>query len=200
MLQEIKKFISEYDRGLFLLDSPTGFGKTTAVLNYLEEYIRGNIDIDKKRMFFITNLKINLPWNDLRNRLGDELFYENCLVLESYSDTVIRQWGKVGNIDLKLVRYSDEYMALNDDIDLLKAISDELEKTDINIDDRKRKITLKKNLESKIQDKTEPKFREFIKSNYFYGKSVVEKNKFIKDHPWFSKLYPSSNTSPYVGS
>ena len=197
MLQEIKKFISEYDRGLFLLDSPTGFGKTTAVLNYLEEYIRGNIDIDKKRMFFITNLKINLPWNDLRNRLGDELFYENCLVLESYSDTVIRQWGKVGNIDLKLVRYSDEYMALNDDIDLLKAISDELEKTDINIDDRKRKVTLKKNLESKIQDKTEPKFREFIKSNYFYGKSVVEKNKFIKDHPWFSKLYPSSIMEKY---
>ena len=66
----------------------------------------------------MANLKINLPWNDLRNRLGDELFYENCLVLESYSDAVIRQWGKVGNIDLKLVRYSDEHIALNDDIDL----------------------------------------------------------------------------------
>ena len=52
-------------------------------------------------------------------------------------------------------------------------------------------------MEAKIQDKSEPQFREFIKSNYFYGKSVVEKNKFIKDHPWFSKLYPSSIMEKY---
>lgn len=143
MLQEIKKFVNEYSQGLFLLDSPTGFGKTTAVINYLEEFIRGKISSDKKRMFFMTNLKINLPWNDLRLRIGDDLFYENCLVLESFADTVIRQWGKIGDIDLKLIKHSDEYIALNDDIDLLRSISEELGNPEISVEDRKRKNTLK---------------------------------------------------------
>lgn len=197
MLQEIKKFTSEFPNGLFLLDSPTGFGKTTAVINYLEEYIRGYIATDKKRMFFMTNLKINLPWNELRVKIGDELFYKNCLVLESFSDTVIRLWGKVGEIDLKLIRNSDEYIVLNDDIDLLRSISEELNNSDLSSEERKRKSALKKNLESKIQDRSEPQFRELIKKNYFYGKSIVEKNKFIREHKWFSLLYPSTVLEKY---
>lgn len=197
MLQEIKKFISEKGNGLFLLDSPTGFGKTTAVVNYLEQFINGNIDINKKMIFFVTNLKINLPWDNLRKKVGDEIFSKNCLVLESYSDTVIRRWGNVGEIDLKLIRYSDEYIALNDDIDLLRSINKELENEELKSDDRKRKNVLRMNVESRIQEKSEPQFRELIKKNYFYGKSIVDKNKFIRQHSWFTKLYPISIIEKY---
>lgn len=197
MFQEIKKFINEYSQGLFLLDSPTGFGKTTAVINYLEEFIRGKISSDKKRMFFMTNLKINLPWNDLRLRIGDDIFYKNCLVLESFSDTVIRQWKEVGDIDTKTIRNSDEYIALNDDVDLLRSISQELENPDLSIEGRKSKNALKRRIELRIQDKSEPQFRDLIKKNFFYGKSIVEKNKFIREHPWFRKLYPSSIMEKY---
>ena len=93
MLKEIKKFVNEYPQGLFLLNSPTGFGKTTAVINYLEEYIRGNISSDKKRMFFMTNLKINLPWNDLRLKGKSKPGYDSikaiCLALDISADRLL---------------------------------------------------------------------------------------------------------------
>lgn len=100
MLQEIKKFIMEKENGIFLLDSPTGFGKTTAVINFLEDYIVNNEFDNKKRVFFITNLKINLPWKELKQRLGDEVFNNNCIVLESLVDNVIEN-GKKMQITLK---------------------------------------------------------------------------------------------------
>ena len=197
MLEEITKFINERKNGMFLLDSPTGFGKTTAVINYLAKFLLGKICVDKKSMFFITNLKINLPWNDLREKVGDEVFFNNCLVLESYSDTVIRQWDSVKEIRLKLIKSSDEYITLNDDIYQFKAIEKELKNSDISPEDRKRKNTLKKIIENRIQEKSEPQFREFIKSNFFYGKSIVEKKKFIRDNTWFQELYPSSILEKY---
>lgn len=58
MLQEIKKFISERDNGLFLLDSPTGFGKTTAVVNLIKQFIYGELNTDKKRIFFYNKFEI----------------------------------------------------------------------------------------------------------------------------------------------
>ena len=43
MKAAIEKFIENNDKGLFLLDSPTGFGKTYAVKNILNLlYERGN--------------------------------------------------------------------------------------------------------------------------------------------------------------
>ena len=197
MLQEIKKFILERDNGLFLLDSPTGFGKTTAVVNLIKQFICGELNTDKKRIFFITNLKLNLPWKDLKSSIGDDLFYKNCLVLESYADTVIKQWSNIGEIDLKLIKESDEYLTLNSEIDLLKATEKELENEELNGDERKRKEILKNNIETRIQEKSEPQFRDLIKKNYFYNKSVVEKNKFISKHAWFRKLYPSSVMEKY---
>ena len=77
MRKEIERFIEEKNNGLFLLDSPTGFGKTTAVVDYIEDFIKNNSN-SKKRIFFFTNLKMNLPWKELKKRLGDELFYEKC--------------------------------------------------------------------------------------------------------------------------
>ncbi len=196
MLQEIKKFVFEKEKGLFLLDSPTGFGKTTAVVNFIKQYIRGELQTNKKRIFFITNLKLNLPWKDLKDAIGDDLFYKNCLVLESYADTIIKQWNNV-EIDLKLIKNSEEYSILNSDIELLKITIKELGNGELKPEERKRKEILKKNIESKIQEKSEPQFRELIKKNYFYNKSIVEKNKFINNHLWFKKLYPSSVMENY---
>lgn len=57
----IKKFCEDksLDNGLFLLDMPTGFGKTHNVLDYIFE-ISTNPNFDKK-IFFVTTLKKNLP-------------------------------------------------------------------------------------------------------------------------------------------
>ena len=60
----IKQFCLEKDKGLFLLDMPTGFGKTYNVL----EFIANNYDspdFEDKKFFFITTLKKNLPEAEL---------------------------------------------------------------------------------------------------------------------------------------
>ena len=197
MLEEIKKFISEKENGLFLLDSPTGFGKTTAVINYLVSYLTEDMDKSKNRIFFVTNLKMNLPWKQLKDKIGDELFYKNCIVLESYADTVIRYWKNIGSININFITNSPEYISLNQDIEIFSILEEELKNENLKDEDKKRKRILKKNLENKIQDKSEPQFREFIKKNYFYGKSLIDKTNFINKNEWFKKLYPSSVLERY---
>ena len=53
MKQAIVNFCKAMDAGLFLLDMPTGFGKTYSVLDYAPEF-------KDKKIFFVTTLKKNL--------------------------------------------------------------------------------------------------------------------------------------------
>lgn len=95
-------------------------------------------------------MKFNLPWKDLKLIIGDDLFYKNCLVLESYSDSVIKQWNNIEEIDLKLIKESDEYLTLNSEIGLLKEIEKELANRELKGDERKKKEILKINIEIRI--------------------------------------------------
>lgn len=195
MRKEIERFIEGKNNGLFLLDSPTGFGKTTAVVDYIEDFIKNNSN-SKKRIFFFTNLKMNLPWKELKKRLGDELFYEKCIVLDSFGDQVINNWKYVKIDKPKVILNSDEYKILKKNMELYEETISELE----NINDDKTKKIRKQhlnNIKNAIIEKYEPEFREFIKKNYFYGKLPVEKHSFIKKYEWFSKLYPSSIMERY---
>jgi len=48
------------------LDSPTGFGKTTTVVDLIRRFLQGDEIFAKvKRIFFVTNLITNLPYFDL---------------------------------------------------------------------------------------------------------------------------------------
>ena len=65
MKEAIEKFCKARENGLFLLDMPTGFGKTYSVL----EFIADNYDKEEYRgikFFFVTTLKKNLPYNKLK--------------------------------------------------------------------------------------------------------------------------------------
>ncbi|MCB9053318.1 MAG: hypothetical protein H6556_28105 [Lewinellaceae bacterium] len=72
--------------GLLLLTLPTGFGKTYYVLEYMAEHIRQKLP---QRVWFITNLKKNLPVEELKQRVGEDLFNREVLLLSSYSDQVL---------------------------------------------------------------------------------------------------------------
>ncbi len=39
MLKSIENFVQQKDNGLMLLDLPTGFGKTTSVIQFIEKFI-----------------------------------------------------------------------------------------------------------------------------------------------------------------
>ncbi len=80
------------ENGLFLLDMPTGFGKTHSVLKYIYETSMDDSN-STKRFFFITTLKKNLPKDELRkwfeeaNQLDE--FNEKFLFIDSNVDCVI---------------------------------------------------------------------------------------------------------------
>lgn len=195
MLQVINKFIKDKENGLFLLDLPTGFGKTTAVLDFIENFVKTETD-NQKKIFFVTNLKINLPWDKLKDRLGDDLFYDKCLVLEAYSDRVIRKW-KYQHITQKSILKSEEYSKLNEDIESYNQTLEEIDSLSSNDETLKFRLKYKNDIENRIREKSEPEFRKFIKNNYFIGKSVVEKKNFIRDNQWFRDLYPSVEIDKY---
>ena len=60
MKQAIVNFCKSTDTGLFLLDMPTGFGKTYSVLDFMVDNYDAPEFKDKK-IFFVTTLKKNLP-------------------------------------------------------------------------------------------------------------------------------------------
>ncbi len=125
MRDTLENFITENDNGMFLLDSPTGFGKTTAVLELLKSYLKGEKFTDVDRMFFVTNLKTNLPYKKLLESLT-ESEQSNCIWIKSYDESVIENWDNA-KIDNDLVKASKEYKALKNDIDALKDLINEKE-------------------------------------------------------------------------
>lgn len=64
MKQAIVNFCKSMDTGLFLLDMPTGFGKTYSVLDFMVDNYDAPEFKDKK-IFFVTTLKKNLPDKEL---------------------------------------------------------------------------------------------------------------------------------------
>lgn len=92
MYKIIQRFCNnEQDNGLLLLDMPTGSGKTFAVLNYIFDAIQNTED--KRKYFFITTLKKNLPIDELKERFKKadllELYKEKFLFVDSNSESAI---------------------------------------------------------------------------------------------------------------
>lgn len=92
MQKAIENFCEGRENGLFLLDMPTGFGKTYNVLEFIAE----NCDTKEYKdtnFFFVTTLKKNLPFEDLRERFkqrGKEKYFEdNSLRIQANADKVI---------------------------------------------------------------------------------------------------------------
>lgn len=169
----IEKFIENNDNGLFLLDSPTGFGKTYAVKRILKEYLSGEKHQDIKKMFFVTNLKTNLPYDEICKELTDDE-KQKCLFLKAYDEDVIENWGKV-DITLKEICMSEEYRNLNSDIEILNDLIREKKLLKANGYSTTLKEKSIKSFEKKISTITEPNFRKFIKKKYFEGKSRLDK-------------------------
>lgn len=182
----IEKFILNNEKGMFLLDSPTGFGKTTAVLHIIKDFLSGGKYQDIERMFFVTNLKTNLPVKDLFMML-DVSEQEKCIRIKSYEECVEENFNKV-NIDIPEIINSKEYKMLKNDLSTLEY----LRTSNSNAVDDGSQIQRVANYRSKIESGTEPAFRNFIVSNYLSGRSRVDKKKFVDENEWFRILYPTS--------
>lgn len=194
MYKAIEEFIDENGKGLFLLDSPTGFGKTTAVLKTIKDFLAGGKFKEVKRMFFVTGLKSNLhePYFTLLKQLTDEE-KKQCMVAKSYRDSIIEKLNKV-TITENGILNSSQYKKLKACVDTLNEIDDDIEKKKQTKGGRESCKLLYKTKESLIErvDSLEKQFRELVQKEFLFSKSVAEKKKFIKDNAWFRILYPIS--------
>lgn len=192
MKQTIETIVKHNSNGLFLFDPPTGFGKTTAVLEIIKDFLSGNSLYKKvKRVFFVTNLKTNLPIFDLLAKLTEEE-RRQCFQAKATIDYILERFlnEEITNSD---IISSKEYLGLKRDVEAYWAIQESLERSADNNGLR----TSLSSLKDKISRDSEPKFRAFIKNNYLAGKSVAEKNKFIDSNSWLTSLYPICDINKY---
>lgn len=195
MKKSIERFCETCENGLFLIDMPTGFGKTHHVL----EFIADNFDNPKyhnKNFFFLTTLKKNLPYKKLREcfqeRGKEEQFEKLSIYINSNADTVIDNLEYL-YMDGKIpehIMVKPEFKELFNSVQWIKLYKKKREnaseKDDLD-------SILCKGIEQAIQ-RQERVFRYMIEKELFAFHTPSEKLKAIQNNPdyeWIGKLYPS---------
>lgn len=185
MERSIERFVNTYNNGLYLIDMPTGTGKTTQAVNYIFNHYKEN-----RKFIYITSLKKNVE--DAYNKLKD-LFVKNNLQ-EEFEAKTLRLYANADKVieniaDLK-IDPNDRIMKFESFINLRKEV-EVLNRTE------KMDPIIKEKFEKDIREKFEPEFRKDLK-NYICDKKRTKKERFyfIKDnHRWLIKLYPSILTN-----
>jgi len=125
MKKALEKVIKNNDKGLFLLDPPTGFGKTTAVVELIRRFLNGDPLFSKvKRIFFVTNLITNLPCQDLLNSL-DEDHKKMCFQAKATIDYVLENFFKI-TVTNEEIKNNNEYKNLKKEIEIYYSIKNTL--------------------------------------------------------------------------
>lgn len=180
------------NKGLFLLDPPTGFGKTTVVVDLIRRFLNGDpIFSSVKRIFFVTNLIANLPCHDLLNIIDDDK-KEMCFQAKATIDYVLERFNKA-NVTESEIKNSKEYKKLKLDIDTYYSINDEIKKNANNLG-LKNSLNI---IKQTIATDSEPAFRQLIKNKFFNNKNISDRQKFIQNNAWFVDLYPICNIEKY---
>jgi hypothetical protein len=170
--------------GLLLLSMPTGFGKTHNVLDFIYKHYRDFAE-QKRKIFFITNLKKNLPFLELKERFkadnAEDDYDKYVIFINSNSESVINNLLSVDSQipeQFKVKSYLD-----------LKSYVETLENSERM--DKKVKIALSE----QIRKELEPDFRKFITNQLNQEfKTKVERLDAVKTNPdyqWIGNLYPA---------
>ncbi len=199
MKESIEKFCENHDNGLFLLDMPTGFGKTHSVLEFIAENY-DNPKYEKIKFFFITTLKKNLPFNKLREhfqkRGKEKDFDKYCMQIDANMDCVVDKLlplYREKKIPVR-IKQRKEFMDLMDSVQLINNYKKKMElaiKPDPVI------VNLIKNAEKAIRDTQERAFRNLIISELAKFDKPLDRLKEIENNPeyqWIGELYPAVYT------
>ncbi len=185
-MQEIleKHCLDENANGLLLMSMPTGFGKTHNVLEFIYKNYKDFVAQNRK-IFFLTNLKKNLPYLELRERFraddAEDTYNKHVLFIDSNADAVINH---LLSIDTQIPDQfkTKNYTQLKSYIETLK-------------NDGRLPKTVKSTLENEIRKELEPAFRKFI-SEHLHREFRTKKERLnaIKkdsDYQWIGNLYPA---------
>lgn len=192
MRETLEKVISKNNRGLFLLDPPTGFGKTTVVVDLIRRFLNKDpLFSNIKKIFFVTNLITNLPCRDLLSGLNDEQ-KKLCFQAKATIDYVLENFFKVNVTNLE-VKNSKEYKNLKKEIEIYYSTKNVIESNPEN-SELKNSLNI---LKQKIATDSEPNFRQFIKNRFFHNKSIIDRKNFMLENGWFIELYPICDIKDY---
>ena len=173
--------------GLFLLDLPTGFGKTFVSLAFMyQQYCQ-----TQRRIVFLTDLKKNLPTDDFKKRFFEDnlpAYERDVLTLKAYSD----HWTE-------LVDKQPQILATIPDNIQSEASFKELQKSikmyldfDKNAGKSKGEAAIKSMLKENIRQ-SERIFRQSLRKIIAtWGDTPeIRLHKIKKNHAWLIDLYPS---------
>jgi len=190
MYNVVKRYCeNDQSNGLLLLDMPTGSGKTYTAIKYIFDYVQNTEN--KRKFFFVTTLKKNLPEKELRDhfeKAGQKSKFENTyLRLDAYYESVIEGFDSntIKNIPYD-IKKTDEYKQLEQSVQLVKEL-------------RNQKTTYFRSTlraaEDKLRKEDEPKFRKFIQGllakKYTKADDRLYAIKTDKEWQWVANLYPS---------
>lgn len=177
--------------GLLLLSMPTGFGKTHNVLDFIYKHYKDFAE-QKRKIFFITNLKKNLPFPELKERFsgdGAEDDYDRYVIfINSNSESVITNLLSVDSQIPERFKVKS-YLDLKSYVETVKN-SERMDKK------------VKTALRERIRKELEPDFRKFITKQLNQEfKTKAERLDAVKTNPdyqWIGGLYPAVFTDEKV--
>ena len=192
MKYAVKAFVEnrQEKNGMFLIDMPTGSGKTYGAINILEEYIRGVSFNDVPKMFYITPLIKNIDEviNDLKKRFKDDLesFDNSILKLPANYESVVEHLEEVKDLITPTLRRKESFNSLLSQVSLYNKL--------------KKDNYSEGNLASilnEIRTTYEPAFRLDLKDE-INNNLKTEKERIArlnqKEYSWVKILYPSCLT------
>jgi len=188
MENSIKRFTTELNNGLYLIDMPTGIGKTYEAI----KYIYNHFDEDRK-FFYITSLNKNVDsaYDDLKkmfHKAGrDADFLNGCIRLYSNAEKVIEVLVTIEVSNDPLMKL-DSFRALKNEVDMYHSIKNSTFNESAAILER---------IEKDIKEKYEPAFRHEVET-YLNEQKTNKKERFqyVKNnHKWLIDIYPSIMTS-----
>ena len=190
MQKAIERFCETKNHGLFLVDMPTGAGKTYLTMKLIGGYIRGEILSDVKTIFYLTPLRKNVDdtYKDLLKEFKNdrELFDSTVLRIYANYECVLENFQEVeSEIKKSDLRSKDSYKNLAKKIQTYKVLSAS------NID----KVTLDGFL-MEIRRFDEPAFRKDVAEMIAKKASALRERKKLlnKEFAWIKKLYPACLT------
>ena len=200
MKQAIVNFCKAMDTGLFLLDMPTGFGKTYSVLDFMVDNY-DSPEFKDKKIFFVTTLKKNLPDKELREhfakrgKAGD--YDKYCLRIDANVDMVVEKLEELYRARKipPTITMKQEFKDLHGSVKLLNEYGDK--KCELKGTSRDIINVLCKSAEDVIRKQQEGAFRRVIESELKQFKTPKEKLKNIANNPdyqWIGELYPAVYT------
>lgn len=194
MRKVLEKFCNnkEKSNGLLLIDMPTGTGKTYKVA----EYIANNYEKIEGKIFFVTQLKKNLPEDDLRKcfkELGKETEIDALL---------LRVENNVDNLCINFNSVKHElYEYIGDKLLLIK-IEREINLINGNKNVNDDNMFLVQQARDDLQNELERELRNKVTAYLAYDekgkeRTISQKKKLLENddkYKWITKLYPATQT------